>query len=451
MLWSYGEPLMPKKNKAHLRAAMKLAPKDAVAYFRSKGYAITDQWQEMDGTAHSRAFTVAKAMRMDILEDVRAALDDALAEGITEREFINRLAPRLKEKGWWGKETWKDGQGNDREVQLGSVHRLKTIYRANVSSAYMAGRYRRQLAAVNERPYWMYVAVMDSRTRPSHSALNGKVFRWDDPIWQYIYPPNGWGCRCMVRNLTGQQVRTMGLTVESGASYIQMAQREAGVNRQTGEVITVEHPVINLPDGRTMSPDIGWGHNPGATAFGTDAGIAQKLGAIASADVRQQVIEDLNSSDLRREQFAQWVDRLAEGALPPRGRASASLLADDLAGAVESRLGVAPGRLQDVDASAIVGRVDRPGAIQALEIWRQIPTLLNRPKAVMWDIDQSALVYVVGPAGSGRVNAVLAPYNAVSGNSAALSSSLEGRVLSMADLLNSARYELIKGSLEGLL
>lgn len=442
---------MPKKNKAHLRAAMKLAPKDAVAYFRSKGYAITDQWQEMDGAAHAKAFTVAKAMRMDILEDIRSVVDDALAEGITEREFINRLAPQLKKKGWWGKETWKDGQGNDREVQLGSAHRLKTIYRANVSSAYMAGRYRRQLAAVNERPYWMYVAVMDSRTRPSHATLNGKAFRWDDPIWQYIYPPNGWGCRCMVRSLSQRQLRAMNLTVESGANYIQLAQREAGINRQTGEVITVEHPAIQLPDGRTMSPDVGWGSNAGATAFGTDAGIAQKLGAIANPGIRQQVIEDLNGSDLRREQFAQWVDQIAEGALPPRGRASASLLADDLAMAVESRLGAAPGRLQDVDVSAILGRLDRPGAIQALEVWRQIPALLSRPKAVMWDIDRSALVYVVGPAGTSRVNAVLAPYSAISGGSAPVSSSLQGQTLSMADLLNSARYELIKGSLEGLL
>lgn len=446
---------MPTKNKAHLRAAMNLAPKDAVAFFRSKGYAITDQWQEMEGAAHAKAFTVAKAMRMDVLEDIRALVDEALAEGITEREFINWLAPALKKKGWWGKETWKDGLGGDREVQLGSAHRLKTIYRANVASAYMAGRYRRQLAAVNERPYWMYVAVMDSRTRPSHSALNGKVFRWDDPIWQYIYPPNGWGCRCIVRNLTERQVQSMGLTVERGTNYIEMAQREAGADRQTGEVITVEHPVIKLPEGRTMSPDVGWANNVGASAFGADSGIARKLGEVRSTDLRSQVIQSLNNSELRQQQFAQWVDRVLADRRAGHGLASVGLLAEPLARAVFKRTGNAPSRLLVMGEKQLLHadseRHQAAGLALTAQAYRALPRMLANPQAVLWDKRHRNLVYVAdASADAGYKVVVSAPYSLKRSEPVPLDAVINAYQTPIANLRDTNQYEVLEGKLEGL-
>ena len=47
--------------------AMKLEPKLAIDYFRSKGYKITCNWQEMSTQAHAQAFTVAKATSLDVL------------------------------------------------------------------------------------------------------------------------------------------------------------------------------------------------------------------------------------------------------------------------------------------------------------------------------------------------------------------------------------------------
>ncbi|WIK47285.1 phage head morphogenesis protein [Pseudomonas aeruginosa] len=41
----------------------------------------------------------------------------------------------------------------------------------------MAGRYAAAYEARETHPYWMYVAVMDGVTRPSHAALHGKCFR----------------------------------------------------------------------------------------------------------------------------------------------------------------------------------------------------------------------------------------------------------------------------------
>jgi SPP1 gp7 family putative phage head morphogenesis protein len=51
-------------------------------------------------------------------------------------------------------------------------------------------------------PALMYRTQRDGRVRPEHAALDGKVFSKDDSVWQTIYPPNGWRCRCYVEPLT---------------------------------------------------------------------------------------------------------------------------------------------------------------------------------------------------------------------------------------------------------
>ena len=43
---------------------------------------------------------------------------------------------------------------------------------------------------------YKYVTVGDDRVRDEHAALEGTTAPKDDPIWQTIWPPNGWACRC---------------------------------------------------------------------------------------------------------------------------------------------------------------------------------------------------------------------------------------------------------------
>ena len=155
---------------------------EAVAYFRAKGYNITWNWYEQLTDAHARAFTVAKAARMDVLTTLRTEVDRAIHDGITRDEFINTLAPRLQKLGWWGKQIAVDSQGNAKAIQLGSPRRLALIYDVNTRAAYNAGRYAQMMNTADAFPYWQYVAVMDSRTRPAHAALNLMVFRFDDPF-----------------------------------------------------------------------------------------------------------------------------------------------------------------------------------------------------------------------------------------------------------------------------
>lgn len=63
-----------------------------------------------------------------------------------------------------------------------------------------------------------YQTVGDNRVREEHQLLNGLVAPVDDPIWDTIYPPNGWQCRCEVIQIaTGTLKATDTSTVDTSS------------------------------------------------------------------------------------------------------------------------------------------------------------------------------------------------------------------------------------------
>lgn len=252
---------------ADLKAIFGMEPKSAVAYLKSKGYVITWNWQEMLDQAHDQSFTVAKAMRLDLLSDIRGALETALQEGQTLKQFIADIQPVLESQGWWGQQVIVDSEGVGELVQLGSPRRLKTIYQTNLQSAYMAGRKAEMEQTTETHPYWMYVAILDGKTRPSHRALHGQVFRHDDPIWSAIFPPNGFNCRCRVVALSEAAVKRRGLKVVSSEGRMFTETVETGIDKRTGEVRTAPVTGIRTTDAAgkaiTFRTDPGFNHAPG--------------------------------------------------------------------------------------------------------------------------------------------------------------------------------------------
>ncbi|WP_336195583.1 phage minor head protein [Hafnia paralvei] len=249
--------------------AMTLPPARAIAYFQSKGLTPTMSWKDMQDEAHAVEFAVAGITKLDILSDIQTSLTRSLTEGMSFRQFQDELEPLLQRKGWLGRGLVADENGVLTGKKL-MPYRLETIFRTNIQSAYAAGRYQQQMRNVADRPYWEYNAVMDNRTRPTHAALNGRIFRWDDPIWQTIYPPNGYNCRCWVRALTEAQIKNHPLGVETSDDRLVTVQQPYG---QDGEV----RPVKAYRDpktGQMLVPDAGFHLNPGR---GYLAGLGQSL------------------------------------------------------------------------------------------------------------------------------------------------------------------------------
>ncbi len=242
-----------------LAYAIGLQPEEAIRYFQSKGYAIGFKWEDVWQEAHARAFTAAGVMKVDVLQDIRGALDKALSDGKTFAEFKKDLMPTLERKGWLGKGYLVDEQTGEIQGKRLTPRRLDTIFRTNMQSAYMAGRFATQLENVDDRPYWEYVAVMDNRTRPAHRVLNGRVYRYDDPFWKTFYPPNGYRCRCRVRTRSRGDVDRLDLAPSSSEG--QLTEVDQVINRggETRPTVAYRDPIT----GKNFTADPGFGFNAG--------------------------------------------------------------------------------------------------------------------------------------------------------------------------------------------
>lgn len=175
---------------------------EQIDFFRGKLNLPTERWDDIVKSAHDRGFMVAGAAKADLLNDIRDAVDKAIANGESIQSFRARFGDIVKKHGWEG---WT-GSGS----QKGRDWRTRVIYQTNLSTSYAAGRYRQlndpDLAAV--RPYWQYIHNDTvQHPRPLHVSWSGMVLHKDDPWWQTHNPPNGWGCRCRVKAVRASEYK----------------------------------------------------------------------------------------------------------------------------------------------------------------------------------------------------------------------------------------------------
>ncbi|MEM7507637.1 MAG: phage minor head protein [Pseudomonadota bacterium] len=233
-----------------------LPNEEAIAFFRQKGFAPAlsrFSWRDVWADEHTRMFTVAKAMRDDVLSEIREALDTAIAEGVPFEQFKQELEPKLRAFGWWGRGIVEDPLTGQRvEAQLGSARRLRIIYDTNLRSANAAGRWSRVQRNKRLMPFLTYVQIDRPSKRAAHEPFDGVTLPVDHPFWLTHYPPNGWRCGCLVRQVSARTMRREGLIVTDDERLQLLLQTREVVNERRGETVQVPFGI-----------DPGFEHNPG--------------------------------------------------------------------------------------------------------------------------------------------------------------------------------------------
>lgn len=223
---------------------------EQVAFFRNKlgNLVPTKAWDDIEGAGHDTGFMVAGAVKADLLSDLAAATDKAIAEGRGIEEFRRDFKSIVAKNGWTG---WT-GEGSVK----GEAWRVGVIYRTNMYASYSAGRFA-QLQAGNFA-YWVYRHGGSRDPRPEHLSWNGLALEPSHVFWITHYPPSDWGCSC----------------------YVVGARTAAAVGRLGGDLAKKLPANWQARDPKTGAPvgiGKGWGYAPGASVAPVVQAMASKV------------------------------------------------------------------------------------------------------------------------------------------------------------------------------
>jgi len=166
---------------------------EALAYAKAQKVVLPGEYYgERIGLARAQARTISGLAGVDQIQHVFDLLDKEMKSGGTFQSFRKAV------------------EAGDVGVALSRNH-LELIYRNNIQTAYSAGRWQQVVANKDNRPYLMYIAVNDGRTRPRHRAMHGHIAKIDDPWWATHHPLNGYRCRCTTRSLGEAEAKRKGI------------------------------------------------------------------------------------------------------------------------------------------------------------------------------------------------------------------------------------------------
>lgn len=177
---------------------------EAISWFKSKEILSPLTFRRLDAAAKRRAFSIARAANVEMLNAAHAELTRQLEAGADLRSFKKFAKERLESAGW---------------VPANKSH-VELVFRNNVVGGYGGGRHAEmhEPAVLKARPIFQVRGVGDSRMRDNHRAVNGVAVRADDPVWRNLWPPFGHNCRCRVTSRSESDAKRLGLEVVGGGA-----------------------------------------------------------------------------------------------------------------------------------------------------------------------------------------------------------------------------------------
>ena len=218
-----------------------VVPVEAIEFLRDRVPIPSRTIEKLVTGSRRRGKAAVDELIRQLTELIDEELVRALRAGESVEQFSQRLDALLQRAG----------------VGSATPFRLETIFRTNATQAYTAGRLAQlEHPDVAEEFQWLqYNAVLDGATRPTHAAMNGKVFRADSKIWDEWMPPNGFNCRCSVTPVAQDDIDAENLSVSRVPAKFQGNTVRPDINfRFNGAKAFEDNPTAGLPTPRPELP-----------------------------------------------------------------------------------------------------------------------------------------------------------------------------------------------------
>ncbi len=345
-----------------------LPSEEAIRYLLSKTNITTAHWDDLRGEIHAKAFTVAGATKLALVQDLRVAAQAALEKGESIGQFRQRFDQIVMEHGW----AYKGQRG----------WRTRVIYDTNLRAAHMAGKWEQFQKTKATRPYLQYITAGDGHVRDEHARWDGIVLHMDDPWWQTHYPPNDYGCRCTVVAWSKRDLERKGLGI-SDRPALNPTER---INTRTGEVYG------DVPEGI----GVGWDYNVGQAWLAPEDTLGKLLVAQPPQIAQQTDALIKASSSKLQDAFKGWLDKTLLRDHTARQAMVVGYLFNAAVQALRSinKPPITASILLDQNQLRHLTRDAKTGELPA-EVVANIPQLLGNPEAIMLELATGDLVYLL--------------------------------------------------------
>lgn len=339
----------------------------------------TRTWTDIYETQHDVAFVVAGAAKAGLLNDLRRAVDAAITQGETLRQFRAQFDNAVANHQW--------------DYNGGRDWRTRVIYDTNLNTSYAAGRYQQMQAVKADRPWWRYRhSEAVTEPREAHLAWDGLVLHADDSWWTTHYPPNGWGCQCYVETLSDEDLGRLGKAGPDTAPDKDIKQM------RVGQAAPRE---VSVPQGI----DPGFAYAPGrATQLGHAVqhalrGTLKQQPDIASRNIAKTLADVPRAQDRLRQDWQNWVGAFDPKQVDKLDTFDVGVLPVEVIQALRQR----PNPIE-ISASLVtitqqaLGHLRREskrirGAALSEADIKRLPDIIAEPEAVLWDNEEPGLLF----------------------------------------------------------
>jgi SPP1 gp7 family putative phage head morphogenesis protein len=166
---------------------------EAIAWLSQRVVITAETAALLDDDSRQRAFWVGGGLQLAQIQNVFDEIAKAVESGEPFEQWRKRLRSTLR---------------NDAHAE--------TVFRNATQRALNAGRYRQMKdpAVIKYRPFFMFDAVLDTRTTTVCKKLGepAVIRPADDPFWETRWPPLHHRCRSGVRSLRKAEAERRGIT-----------------------------------------------------------------------------------------------------------------------------------------------------------------------------------------------------------------------------------------------